>query len=229
VFIGFICGCSEKYVGLSEEELADREILASWKELDADITKRYDEEIFLNVRIKDFVKVADSAELKEIYKSEFQLKDDYARNIRAGNYSIFGGCAAAGSGCLFGFLNYLFYFDPADDVNSYYESAAYLLAGLIGASCFFVNGALHLVKPYKAAPYYVENGTICIDSDPLVNEKVKIINKNTNFDKIYYTDEGGDIEFKISEMFAEPTESDSILKLIIQYEEMADTVEVRRL
>ncbi|MBN1695699.1 hypothetical protein JW879_09955 [candidate division WOR-3 bacterium] len=227
LFVVVLSGCSQKYVGLSEEDLADRGVLASWKELDADIAKRYEEEIFLNVQIKDFVKVGDSAKLKEIYKSEFQLKDDYARNIRVGNYSMLGGCAAAGGGCIAGFLNYLFYFDPSDDVNSYFESATYLLAGLIGASCFFANGVLHLVKPYKAAPYYVKDGVICTNSAPLMNEQVKIINKSTDFQKIYYTDEGGDIEFEISKILFEPTEKDTIIELIIQYEEMVDAVDVK--
>ena len=224
VFFVFMYGCSGKYVGLSEEDLADREILTSWKELDADITRRYDEEIFLNVQIKDFIKVADSAKLKKIYKSESQLKDDYARNIRVGNYSVFGGCATAGVGCLAGFLNYLYFFDPADDVDSYYESAAYLFAGLIGASCLVANGVLHLVRQYKATPYYIKDGVICTNNAPLTNKEVRIINRSTNFERIYYTDEGGDIEFEISEILSEPTEADSAFELIIQYEEMADTV-----
>jgi len=76
-------------------------------------------------------------------------------------------------------------------------------------------------------PAHVRLDTLCVDRVLLSDEKVKIMLENTNFEKLYHTDEDGNVELKISEIIPEPTESDSILNIIIRYEEMVDSVEVK--
>jgi len=50
--------------------------------------------------------------------------------------------------------------------------------------------------------------------------------KNTSSEKAYYTDKNGNIKLKFDDIIPEPAEADSVLNLIIQYEELIDTVNV---
>ena len=50
--------------------------------------------------------------------------------------------------------------------------------------------------------------------------------ENSDFKKTYWTDKNGNIELKFNEIIPESTVDDSMFNLIIQYEELFDTVNV---
>jgi hypothetical protein len=60
----------------------------------------------------------------------------------------------------------------------------------------------------------------------LIKQKIKVMVENSDFKKTYWTDKNGNIELKFNEIIPESTVDDSMFNLIIQYEELFDTVNV---
>jgi hypothetical protein len=215
VFIGFLSGCSNKYIIAKEEGLIDRE----WRVLDTEILGQYDVGIVLSLNVKEFVEVRDSVKLAKLYES---------RRRKIGKYKILGGCAIAGCTALWiGCAIMTNAYDPSFE----FETPVAWLGGVggIGTLFFISSGLSDLSKSDRDKPYYIKKNVICKNSAPLRNDEVKILLKNTGSEKNYYTDEDGNIELSFEEIIPEAAESDSVLNLIIQYEEMVDTVKVKRL
>lgn len=219
-----ISGCSQKYLASREEELLDSEILSTRKELDAKIIEQDYKGISLNIQVKDFIEIKDSLSVKEIYK--YGYDDPEKKTIPA-----FWGFAVGCAGCFFGYkigaesdedyVPSLLFPNPSD------EGCAY--ACLFGLPGFFMmaDGMRKGHEYPKVMPDFVKIDTVCVDSIILIKQKIKIAVENLDFEKVYYTDEYGKIELKIDEILPEPTATDSILGLIINYDEMVDSVEVR--
>jgi hypothetical protein len=84
-------------------------------------------------------------------------------------------------------------------------------------------------KSVKIMPDHVKTNRLCVDSAVVSIDKVKILVENTDFGKIYWTDESGNIELKFNEIVPEPTEADSVFNIIIQYGDLFGAVKVRSL
>ena len=54
LFVIVFSGCSRGYLANPEEEIAEREVVDSWREMDVDIIRIYDGKLRLNIRVKDF-------------------------------------------------------------------------------------------------------------------------------------------------------------------------------
>lgn len=228
LFLFFLFGCSHKYVDVKGRSL-DKKIVTSWKELDADTARRYDEEILLNVQVKDFVEVRDSMKAREVYRSVFGGRDVYAKKNYFGTSEILTGCAIAGGATLAAF--YAAYGEMVDPAGGrgYSLATCYGVVGGVGALCFILRGFSKSGKTVKLEPYSIHINRVCVDSTVISIDKVNILIEDKNFRKEYFTDEDGNIELKMNEIIPDPTEADSILNLIIQYESMVDSVKVRRL
>ncbi|MEJ2354853.1 MAG: hypothetical protein P8Y62_03000, partial [candidate division WOR-3 bacterium] len=193
VFIGFVSGCSDKYIIAREKGLIDRE----WRVLDAEILGPYDVGLVLSLKVKEFVEVRDSVKLAEFYESERR---------EVGRLKILGGCAIAGcaalasAGAMFSWLN-----DPSGLNFAWF----YGIVGGVGTLSFIISGISDLSKSDRAEPYYIKKNVICKNSKPLRDYKVKIMLENTNSEKTYYTDENGNLELKFDEIIPESTEVDS--------------------
>ncbi len=215
LFVVLLSGCSNKYVAAREEGLIGRE----WRVLDTEILGQYDVGLVLNLNVKEFVEVRDSVKLKKLYGN---------RRRKIGKYKIMGGCAIVGCTALgIGYATLAYSYNP--DIE--FETLVAWLGGIggVGTLSFISTGLVDLFRADREKPYYIKKNIICKNSTPLRNDGVKIMLKNTSSEKTYYTDENGIIQLKFDEFIPEPTEADSILNLIIQYEELVDTVKVRRL
>ncbi len=212
LFIIVLSGCSEKFVAAREEGLIGRE----WSVLDTEILGQYNVGLVLNLNVKEFVEVRDSVKLAKLYGS---------RRRGIGKYKISGGCAIAGCTALWiGCATMSYAYNPYDG----FETLVAWLGGVggIGALCFISSGLTDFVRYDREGPYYIKKNIICKNSTPLRDNKVKIMLKKTNSEKTYYTDNYGIIKVKFDEIIPEPTEKDSIIDIIIQYKELADTVNV---
>jgi hypothetical protein len=225
LLVTLMSGCGQKYLDSREEELLDRKILNSWSNLDTKIVAQDYKGISLNVQVKDFIGVRDSLKLKEFYKHGFGRKDT---GIKINYTKILIGCAIGGCAVLASSMSaYSWMNDPSDDI--YLKLAwCYGVLGGITALYFILDGLVGFSRP-KSEPYYIKKDGICIDSTVTSVDKVKVIVENKNFEKIYYTDEFGNINLKFNEIIPEPAEADSIINLIVRYEEMVDSLKVRRL
>lgn len=213
-FIVVLTGCSNKYVAAREEGLIDRE----WSVLDAKIVGKDNVGFTLNLNVQDFVEVKDSVKLRKLFES---------RRRKVGFYKVLGGCAIAGCAALASAGSVLSWANnPSDDI--FLKLAwGYGIVGGIGALYFIISGSSDFAKSNREKPYYTKKNIMCKNSIPLRDEEVEIMLEKTDFGKIYYTDENGNIELKMNEIIPEPTEADSTINLIIQYEEMVDTLDVR--
>lgn len=222
MFICFVSGCSEKYVGSRDGGLLGEDIVESWEKLDVKFIDQDEEGFSLNCQIIDLVEVNDSVRL-----SISEQQDNSIRKKRVGVYKLLGGCAIAGCATLAAFdAAYGEMVDPAGG-SGYNLATCYGVVGGVGALFFIVSGILEFTKSDGAKPYYIRKRQVCIDSTPLRDEEVKIMLEKTVFEKTYYTDKNGNIELEIKDIVPEPTEADSVLRLIVQYEDMADTIDVK--
>ncbi|MBN1695700.1 hypothetical protein JW879_09960 [candidate division WOR-3 bacterium] len=209
-----LSGCSNKYIESSEKELIDRERSV----LDAEIVEQDNVGFTLNLKVKDFVEVMDSVNSDVVVQH-----DNGIRKKRADIKKTLAGCAGL-TACWLGVSHIDIPFD--EPVYSMWACGAGL--GLI--SLYFIIKEFSGSGSYnKIEPYYIRKSQKCIDSKSLFYGKVKVFVEESDFEKIYYTDEEGNIELKINEIIPEPTKADSMINLIIRYYELVDTMEVRRL
>jgi hypothetical protein len=208
-----LSGCSNKYLESSEEGPIGRE----WRVLDTDILGQYNVGLVLELNVKDFVEVRDSVKLAKLYES---------RKRRVGKYKILGGCAIAGCTALgIGWATMSYAYNPYEEFETL---VAWLGAvGGVGSLCFISSGLADFFKSDKAEPHYIKKNIICKNSTPLRNDEVKIMLRNTSSEKTYYIDKNGIIKLKFDEIIPEPTEADSALSVIIQYENLVDTLDIR--
>lgn len=179
----------------------------------------------MNIRVKDFIEAEDSLKLREIYKRGFDRKDT---GIRINYTKILIGCAIGGCAAVASSMSiYAWTVDPSADIYQYLAWCYGVVGGI--AACYFILDGLGGFSHAKTKPYYIKKGGICIDSTITSVDKVKVVAENKNFEKIYYTDEFGNVNLKFNEIIPEPAEADSILELIIHYKELVDSLKVRRL
>lgn len=215
LFIIVLSGCSKKYLSYMEEELVEQEVIDSWKELDCKVIAQNGEAFSLNLRVKNFVNVKDSLGIKEIYRR------DKEKSLIGGSEIVFGSLLLIHSIYFGKVLQYLSGDEHGD--NAWQYTAGCTLGGLILMSAVSSQSR----KSDKTRLSYAPMKEICADSVSLAWEKVKIVVGNVGFEKIYYTDENGNMELSFEEIIPEPTEADSVLSVIVQYEEMVDTVDVK--
>ena len=219
VFLFFILfsGCSEKYVGLNDEDLAEREILASWKELDCEIIEQDEKSFSLNCRVKGFVSVGDHQGLSKDYRDNLDKGEGGVIPFILGGLVGIGGFVGGG---LYSLSDYNYTYD----INT---GGCWFAAGscIVGAVMMYAGAKDS--KSVKIMSDHVKTNRLCVDSAVVSIGKVKVIVENSGFEKTYWTDESGNIELKFNEIIPEPTEADSVLSLIVQYEELVDTVNVK--
>ncbi len=228
LFVVLLSGCSKKYLVSTEEELISRKSLSTWEDLDANVIGRNENSFALNLRVKDFAEVREVFCEKEIYKRGSKQKDGSIKQDAPLKFK--SACATAGCAGILGFVSFLQVAHTLPDVGGWgYLSAFSFIGGGIGALCFLADGLLQKIDSadVKVKSVNIKMDTICVDSLLLSKEKVKIMFNDTDFEKEYYTDEDGNIELKFSEIVPEPVGADSIINLIIQYEEMVDNVDVK--
>lgn len=220
LFIVVLSGCGRKYVEPGEGEMFGRE----WSVLDAEIVSQDNESVYLNLKVKDFVWVMDSVEPDVAFQ-----QDDKIRKKGFDVKRALVGFAVLG--CTIPAVIWL--------NNSTGSTAAleylmpYAMLGCVAGSCC-ITGALVKIhrsaedsKPVKIIPNFFKVDAFCVDSELLFYGKVKVSSENKSFEETYYTDEDGNLELKFREIIPEPTKADSIINLIIQHEEMVDTVDVK--
>ncbi|MEJ2354854.1 MAG: hypothetical protein P8Y62_03005 [candidate division WOR-3 bacterium] len=218
-----LSGCSNKYLASREEEFFDRKVLGEWNHMEGRVVSRDEEGFTMGLQIKNFVEIRDSLRLKEVYMRGYEGKDGkIEQNFFFGLIEVLGGCSIMGSCCVAGLKAG---YDSPDGVPSASVSACLLPIGIIGFS-IMIDGLPQYVKSIKEMPAYVRLDTLCFARKLFAAEKVKIMLGNTGFIKTYYTDGNSNLEVKFDEIISEPAEADSVLSLIIEYEELADTVEV---
>ncbi len=217
LFIVVLSGCSKKYLASTEEELIDHRVFSSWKELDGKVVGLSDKGFSLGLQVKDFAIIRDHLKLKEVY-------------VRSSGE---GGSFMAQLGAVVGFVGCIWGYNYAKSANCWYGEDDKVMEGcMVSCASFFTffgfmkRGASRDFESVKIIPDYIKIDTICVDSVSLSEEEVKIMVKNTNFEKLYYTSKEGNIDLIFDEIIPEPTEADSILNLIIRYYELVDTVDV---
>lgn len=227
LFVIVLSGCSSKHILRTEREPLEREILESWDELKGKIFKRDSLGFSLSFQVKNFDVVKKRLRVKEFY--EYGSGDPEEKSIQALSGLVLG-C----SGCVLGYK-------CGESMDEEYASMTKSLLfptfsgkGCIAACIFALPGfvmmgdGMNKGREYtKVIPDFVKIDTVCVDSLFLVKQKVKFLAEKVDFEKAYYTDEDGNIELSFDEIIPEPTEADSILNIIIQYEEMVDTLDVR--
>jgi hypothetical protein len=219
VFLFFILfsGCSEKYVGLNDEDLAEREILASWKELDCEIIEQDEKSFSLNCRVKDFVSVGDRQGLSKDYRDNLDKGEGGVIPFILGGLVGIGGFVGGG---LYSLSDYNYTYD----INT---GGCWFAAGSCIVGAVMMYAGTKDSKSVKIMPDHVKIDTICVDGAVLSDDKVDIMIRDKDFEKIYYTNKNGNIELRFDEIITAPGEADSVLDLIIQYEELVDTVNVK--
>ena len=225
LFIVVLLGCSKRYLARTEEEVLDRKIINSWESLNSKIIEQANHNFTLNFQIKDYVGVRDSVEIIEIYKRGLKKKDGSIKqdnSMSCAQVSI--GAVIGGCGCLAG--TYFSYMELAHVELLDAKTAFEIVSCIIGGTVLTVDGFRQFHESSKAIPTHIREDTVCIDSVSLSKEEVNILVEKTDFGKIYWTDENGDIELKFNEIIPESTVDDSMFNLIIQYEELFDTVNV---
>lgn len=222
LFVVFLSGCSKKYLVSKEEELIDHKVFSSWKELEGRVVGQNDDDVSLGLKVKDFAIIRDELKLKEVYVDSSGKGGDVVKSLLGLSVICLGfqgGCAYAKSGD--------YYIFPDDDK---------LMGGcLISLASCFLGARIMSDEMFKDSEYvkiipdFIRIDTLCLDSIPLINDKVKIATGDLDFEKKYYTDEKGNIVLKFEEIIPEPMKADSVLDFIIRYYELVDTVRVRRL
>jgi hypothetical protein len=220
LFIIVLSGCSEKYLASREEEFLGGEGLISWKEMHVKAMKQDRESISLNVQIEEYIEVKDSFDVEEVYESD----NGSVRGPNTKGYPDIGtGCAI---GCVF---LYFFFGDMAHEYSRTAEDNKYMLLLGMSGLLFIGKGLAEHVFDFPSIVNYVrvQMDTVCVDKRSLLGEEIRVLVENVNFEKAYYTDKNGNIELGFDEIIPEPMEADSELDIIINYEEMADTVDIK--
>lgn len=239
IFVVLLSGCSSKYMVNAEGEIIERKILSASSGLDVRIVKQDDEGVSLNLVIQDFVERQDIVEPKGFGKGSSSKK--YVELESSASDRLVG-CLGVGGGCTLGALGMVFAAGPPmigasepPEIPVWWTVGCITAAG-IGALVAVASASVVSKgnKPLswrkgEKRPDGDYTYVMCSGSNALVNESIEIIVAQSNYEKEYFTDEDGNIELKFDEVIPEPTEADSVLNLIIQYEEMADSVKVRRL
>ncbi len=224
VFIVILSGCSPKHILRTERKLLDREILESWDELKGEIVKRDSLGFSLGFQVKAFNVVRRNLRIKEFY--EYGSGDPEEKSIQ-----VLGGLVLGCSGCFLGYkyglardedyIPSLLFPNPSDEGCK--TACLWALPGCILLADGLVKGREYS----KAMPDFVKIDTVCMDSMFLVKQKIKVEVEKSDFEKICYTDEYGNIELKFNEILSDPKVADSVLNVIIRYYEMVDTVDVK--
>jgi hypothetical protein len=220
LFLFFLFGCSHKYVDAEGESL-DEQVVDSWEELDCKVVEQDERGFSLGLEVRDIIVVEDSVKSRKLYSREFSEKGPVLPLFGA-MIGIVGGIG----GCYYGLHNNISW--------DGYDKDQFDRGCLISfASCFTGAGMMFMGLPnsskrkaIKAIPDFIKRDTVCIYSMFLIKQKIKVLVEDTDLEKIYLTDDNGNVELKFDEIISEPTDADSILDLIIRYYEMVDTVRV---
>jgi len=214
LFLFFLFGCSNKYADV-EGEPFEGEVVSSWQELDCKIVEQDEQGFSLGVQIESLVVIGDSLGLEA--RSE---GDKGFLPVLGGIVMYVGGLG----GCFYA-TSQDFDFFPTEErmEKGCLISGISFFAGLVMS---YAGGARGYVVD-KAVPDFIKTDTICVDSMILSKQKIKISVEESDFEKSYYTDEDGNIDLKLNEIIPKPSVADSVLNLIIQYEEMVDSVDVK--
>ncbi len=217
LFLLLLFGCSQKYVDDRGRSLEDK-IIASWEELDCSIVARDEQGFSLVVKVKDVVFIGANQELKEVDMVDSDKREGSIVPFLFGSVVVVGG-SCVGLKC----TNFSDWSRDPRWVEGCVVSAASCALGL----SIMKFGVSERPKSVKIIPDFIKKDAIRVDSAVISIDKVNILVENKNLEKTYYTDEKGIIELKFNEIIPEPAEADSVLGLIIQYEDLVDTVEVK--
>lgn len=155
LFFILLYGCSKKYLVSTEEELINREIIASWKSLAGEIRGRSNKKFTLNLKIKDFIKTEDSVKLTEIYKT--------GENINWAQVLLGGG------GVYYGYL-YMYSNWPDNEISHGCLGLGLLIPGLVAIADGLTKG-----YPFtKIIPDRIKIDTVCVDSMLLSKRKIVV-------------------------------------------------------
>jgi hypothetical protein len=222
LFLFFLFGCSHKYVNAERESL-DGKVVASWEELDCKIVEQDEQDFSLGFEIRDIAVISGSAKLVEPYKRSSREKKDVWNPL--GMLVGLGGCIG---GCYYGLHDNISWCGEFDEDRFDRGCVISFTSCVAGLGMIFIGNA-HKRKIAKAIPAFIKEDTVCTGGESLSIQKVKISINRLDFVKTYWTDGDGNIGLQFDEFNPEPAGADSVLNLIIQYEEMVDTVMVRRL
>ncbi len=229
IVIILVSGCGRRYLADREDRLLGQKVVSEWRGLDGGVLQEGDQIFSLNIKIKDFVSSKYLFARKDVYKSGVVVEDGSVKGNR------FGGCVGIGMGCLVvGGGLFLVYGNWYRSQSSSYS----FNSEMPPPTCFFVSalslGIIGLafaggdIPPqFVSLSEFFKVDTVCVDSYSLNKEKIIIEAKDVNFKEVYYTDEVGKVELKISEIIQEPSRADSVLKLKLYYREMIDSVDVK--
>ena len=229
LFIVILSGCSRKYIKTGEEEPTDFGILSSGKNLAVSIVKQSEVNLSINLQVRecDFVIVKDS---QNIDNPDLRVLETVSDKIRADGVSkVLWGCALAGCA---GLASAVFVYGEAVNPSGggrYRLATCIGVIGGVGSLALSTNGIVQAAGASSIERESYKIDTVCFNSISMSGKKAEVKVENANLEKIYWTDEDGNIELKFNEIIPEPTEADSVLNIIIRYGEMADTVEVGRL
>lgn len=216
--IVLLSGCAQDHLIRRQEEVVSRKSSPLRSELDVKVISQEREDFSLVLQIRNIAVVRDSLKLDELYVHGSEGNGNIMALLGAavGFGGCFGGCSYARSAdCLAG--------EDEKVIDGCMISFASALFGAAMISEASSQGS----EFTKIMPGFIKKDTICVDSLFLLKQKMKISVENLDFEKVYYTDEYGNIDLKINEILPEPTESDSVLNLIIRYYEMVDTVDIK--
>ncbi len=220
IFFVLFCGCGGDSLIRKEERLVDREPHPLRSELDVRVVSRDEKGFSLFSQIRNIAFVRDSVELKEFYVHGSEEESDVMAFLGAGiglAGMAWGYRYAKSGSCLY------------DGVDKVLPGCMFsCFSGLLGAAMVSESGSQG-EEFIKVLPGYIKRDTVCVDSISLIRQKIKVEVGNSDFEKVFYTDEHGAIEVKFDEILSDSTVVDSFFNIIIRYYEMADTVEVRRL
>jgi hypothetical protein len=195
-----------------------KKVVASWEELDCSIVEQGGRSFSLGVRINDMVVIGDSVKAKEYVKREDGSRADIL--VALGMAIIYSG----GLGSCYYLKSQDYFTDEVLETGCFISSVS-CLSGL----AMIAWGGNSRSPDFKSGRDFIKNDTVCVASESLSKKKIRISIDGSDFEKEYYTDKNGIIQLKFDEIIPEPKEGDSVLNLIIRYEDMADTVEVKRL
>ena len=218
LFVIVLSGCAKDYLVRSEEELVDREALLLRDRLDVKVVSRNNEGFSLVSQISNIAVVRDSLKIREFY--EHGTKEEGGIMTSLGTSIGLGGCFSGykyveSSDCLY-----------YGEGGNFPEGCIISFVSILLGAAMVGEGRHRGEEFVNVLPGYIKIDTVCVDSMFISNSEVEISVEKTDFTKTYYTDENGNMELRFNEIIPEPTEADSVLNLIIQYEVMFDTVEV---
>jgi hypothetical protein len=219
LFLFFLFGCSRKYLADKEEGLGGRKLSV----LDAVIVARDSENLSLNIQVKNFRGILDSLKLEKFYENQSQKESGKRSNYMGA--CILGGCMLGIDALVYGYYGW--------ELSWGYDLSVPEGCLLIGLLPLEIVGFVNLYKSSskyeefdaKVLPYALID-KVYMGSAVVSIGKVKVIVENSDFKKIYWTDKNGNIELKFNEIIPESTVDDSMFNLIVQYEELFDTVNV---